>query len=115
MATPRPRSSVFRRDRIPCATGCQKFLKGFLVWHQLEFPKTHDIDELLRLIAVKDKSLLETLHGVSVLTNYGVDTRYPADLPELTLNEAFQAVELAKQTRDAVLNSLPNFSAQSET
>jgi hypothetical protein len=43
-----------------------------------------------------------------VLTDYGVDTRYPADLPDLSENEATNAVELAQQTKKAVLASLAN-------
>ena len=29
----------------------EKYLKAFLVHHQIEFPKTHDLDKLLDLVA----------------------------------------------------------------
>lgn len=93
----------------------EKFLKAFLVWHQIEFPKTHDLNKLLQLVATCNKSISEALQGILVLTDYGVDTRYPADLPELNATEATQAVELARQTKDAVLKSLSNPSAKSES
>ena len=80
----------------------EKFLKAFLVWHQIEFPKTHDLSKLLELAALRDKSIAEALKGILVLTVYGVDTRYPADLPDLTANEATQAVELARQAKDVI-------------
>ena len=93
----------------------EKFLKAFLVWYQIEFPKTHDLSKLLQLVATRDKRLSGALQGILVLTDYGVDTRYPADLPDLTSNEASQAVELARQTKDAVLKSLSNSSAPPES
>lgn len=93
----------------------EKFLKAFLTWHQVEFPKTHDLSKLLQLVALREKSLSESLQGILVLTVYGVDTRYPADLPDLTENEASQAVKLARQTKDAILKSLSDSSAQAES
>lgn len=90
----------------------EKFLKAFLVWHQVEFPKTHDLGQLLQLVESRDKALSESLHEIVVLTDYGVDMRYPGDLPDLTADEASRAVELAKQTKDGVLQSLSSsFSA----
>ncbi len=84
----------------------EKFLKAFLVWHQIEFPKTHDLTQLLQLAGTRDRALSESLNEVGVLNDYGVDTRYPADLPELTTVEAGQAVELAKKTKEAIGKSL---------
>jgi HEPN domain-containing protein len=89
----------------------EKFLKAFLVWHQIEFPKTHDLNTLLQLVATRDNTLLEALQGILVLTDYGVETRYPADLPDLTSTEASWSVELARQAKDAVLKSLSDSSA----
>ena len=101
-------------DRVPyfgsigfhSQQAAEKFLKAFLVWHQIEFPKTHDLSKLLELVAQRDKSLSESLQGILVLTVYGLDTRYPADLPDLTENEATQAVELARQAKDQLLRTL---------
>lgn len=93
----------------------EKFLKAFLVWHQIEFPKTHDLSQLLQLVALREKSVSVSLQGILVLTDYGVDTRYPGDLPDLTANEASQAIELARQTKDAVLKSLSDSSAPSKS
>ena len=84
----------------------EKFLKAFLVWHQVEFPKTHDLGKLIQLAAVRDTRVSEALHGILVLNDYGVDTRYPADLPELTSSEASRSVELARQTKEAILKFL---------
>lgn len=91
----------------------EKFLKAFLVRHQLEFPKTHDIDEILDLIAPVDNRLAESLRGTIVLTSYGVDIRYPGDFPEMTMQDAREAVRLAAKVRDAILSALRDYLGES--
>src|SRR3972149_12069834 len=84
----------------------EKYLKAFLTYHQIEFPKTHDIGELLDLVARADNKLSESLRDVIVLTNYGVDVRYPGDSPDVTSNTAQQAIDMAAKVRRVVLESL---------
>jgi len=84
----------------------EKYLKAFLTRHQVEFPKTHDIDELLDLIAPVDGKLSESLRDVVVLTNYGVDVRYPGDFPNVTRSDAQHAIQLAERVRRLVLELL---------
>ena len=58
----------------------EKYLKAFLVWHQIEFPKTHDIEALLKLAGEADKKIPEILREAIILTPYGVDYRYPGGI-----------------------------------
>ncbi len=90
-----------------CQQAAEKYLKAFLTWHTTEFPKTHDLDQLLDLVRSVDASLAEGLRGAIVLTPYGVELRYPGDRPDVTPDEARQAVSLARQVRDVVLGRLP--------
>ena len=84
----------------------EKYLKALLVNNQVEFPKTHDIVKILDLLASVDKDLAESLREVKILSDYGVDVRYPGDLPELTSEEARDAFILAQKVRDAVMLKL---------
>jgi len=84
----------------------EKYLKAFLTYHQVEFPKTHDIDELLDLMTPIDANLSESLRDVIVLANCGVDVRYPGELPSVTANDAREAIRLAEKVRRSVLKSL---------
>jgi HEPN domain-containing protein len=84
----------------------EKYLKAFLTYHQVEFPKTHDIDELLDMIAPIDSKLSESLRDVIILTNYGVDVRYPGDFPNVTSGDAQQAIQMAEKVRRLVLELL---------
>ena len=93
----------------------EKYIKAYLTWHQVEFPKTHDFDELLDLIGRADKTLAERLGDTPLLTPYGVEIRYPSDIPEPTPTEAKEALELAKKVRDTILPLLEDESGSSIT
>lgn len=84
----------------------EKYLKAFLTHHQIEFPKTHALDELLRRVEAVNRPLADSLRGISVLTPYAVETRYPGGAVPGSSEEAQRAIELAEQVRDAVLKAL---------
>ncbi len=81
-------------------------LKSFLVYHQVEFPKTHDIDELLDLLAIVDKHLAGSLRDAISLSAYSVEIRYPADIPEMTTEDAKKALQLVSNVREAICSAL---------
>ena len=80
----------------------EKFLKALLVRHQVEFSKTHDIAELLALLAPKEKQLTKQLAGAESLTPFGVQHRYPGDYPSPSRKEVSRALALAQQVRASV-------------
>jgi len=84
----------------------EKFLKAYLVHQQIEFPKTHDIEELLDLLSRVDESLAASLRIAGELNPYGVEVRYPGDIEPMTPDEAEKAVGLASLVREAILRPL---------
>jgi HEPN domain-containing protein len=92
-----PSSAAFHAQQA-----AEKYLKALLVRRQVEFPKTHDLARLRDLIATFDAELARQLTEVCLLSEYGVEHRYPGDAPELTPSEAAEAVELARQARDRI-------------
>ena len=84
----------------------EKYLKALLTWHQIEFPKTHAIEQLLDLVKAAERETASSLRDAVALTPYGVDIRYPGDQPEPNREEAREAVELARKVRDAVMDRL---------
>jgi HEPN domain-containing protein len=80
----------------------EKYLKAFLVHHRREFPRTHDLAELLDLVLEVDSELAQGLGAITALNPYGVEYRYPGDFPDVAENEASEAVKLAGKTRDAI-------------
>mgnify|MGYP001241934367 CR=1 FL=1 len=85
----------------------QKYLKAFLTWHQVEFPKTHDIKHLLRLAGDCDPGLIDELSDATGLTAYAVEYRYPGEYPSVTADDAACAVEVASRVRSQILKRLP--------
>jgi HEPN domain-containing protein len=85
----------------------EKYLKAFLTWHQIEFPKTHAIEHLLDLLEPEFSSLAAALQEAVALTSYGVEIRYPGDQPDPNEEESREAFELARKVRDAILPLLP--------
>jgi HEPN domain-containing protein len=81
----------------------EKYLKAFLVWKQIDFPKTHNIGTLLVLISGVDDELASKLMSARVLSDYAVENRYPGDIPELGNEEASTAIKLAETVREGIL------------
>jgi len=83
----------------------EKYLKGFLVEHNVAFPKTHDLaKELLPRCLNIDKSFLVLKPHLEFLDPYAVQFRYPGDI--VTPAEARDALKAAKSVRSFVRQKL---------
>lgn len=86
----------------------EKFLKAFLVRHQIPFPKTHDLQELLELSARVTVTLKNQLASATMLTPFGADFRYPGE-QIADLQSAQEAVQEARRVREAVRQELHGY------
>ncbi len=84
-------------------------MKALLVRHQVEFPKTHDLGQLLDLVAQVAPELAASLEPAEALTPFGVEIRYPGEFPELAPGQEAELFELARRARDAVRAELRSF------
>ncbi len=57
----------------------EKYLKAYMVEHEVQFPKTHDLAYLTLLLETVDATLLTYLDAMRQLTDYAVEFRYPGD------------------------------------
>ena len=89
-----------------CQQAVEKYLKAFLVKHQIEFPKTHSIMTLINLCSKADSSFKEKLLEADILTDYAVEIRYPDEWYEPTPDETKRAYELANEVKQFVLEKL---------
>ena len=81
----------------------EKYLKGYLVFHQVDFRKTHDIAELIELCkSVRDD--FDELYGLEAdsLTIYAAEIRYPDDFYMPTLDETRESINIAVKAADFV-------------
>jgi HEPN domain-containing protein len=89
----------------------EKYIKAYLVRHQTEFPKTHNIAHLTELVAKLDETLAKHLGPAEALTLYGVEYRYPGDYEPVLKEQAREALDIAEQVRDAILGNLKSYLA----
>jgi len=98
---PTPDTICFHAQQ--CAEKC---LKAFLVWHDQDFEKIHDLVRLLEFCLPIDPTF-ETLRETAILlTDYAVEARYPDDWREIPLAEAQEAVMHARQFADFVRSKI---------
>ena len=107
---------LMERDRISydpvgfhAQQAAEKFLKALLTRHQIPFPKTHSIRQLLELAEKAVPGIQESLSDARTLSPYGVEIRYPGDRPPLNPQAGARAVELATQVQTVVREKLEDY------
>ena len=78
----------------------EKFLKALLVYHDVDFPKTRDLDYLLSECGKIEPSLDHL--DLKSLTDFGVSIRYPDDFYVPDEKETEYYKEVALKTKKAV-------------
>jgi HEPN domain-containing protein len=94
---------------VPCAIICfhcqqaaEKYLKWFLVMHDNEPPKIHDLEELLKLCLTINPQFSEIYEKCSVLSGYAVQTRYPNEI-YVEKHDVDKALFYAKSIREFII------------
>jgi len=91
-----------------CQQAAEKYLKGFLAWHQMPFAKTHDLLDLLRrIMQISDIDGQMLSDSLLLLDRYSVSIRYPQEYEEEPdEQEVREAVEAAYAVRAWVCSRL---------
>ncbi len=87
-----------------CQQCAEKYLKAFLVRHQVAFPKIHDLRELRRLSVVVDPTIDLITDLLIRLAPYAVEFCYPGE--DATVEEAKDAARAVKEIRRFVRSKL---------
>jgi HEPN domain-containing protein len=90
-----------------CQQCAEKYLKALLILRGISFPKTHDLVVLFNLLGGKS-SLSLRIVNVQPLNRYSLEARYPGDWNPIDMEEAAEAVKMARGVRDAVRKLLHN-------
>ena len=84
----------------------EKALKAALLHRRIDFPFTHDIEELLELAERGGLALPPAVAQSGALTSYAVETRYPSSLEDIDpvqVDEAIRTAEHVVQWAAAML------------
>jgi len=102
LVPPIPEDAVFHAQQA-----VEKALKAFLCWYDVPFRKTHDLRELGRQCVSLDNSLDSLCLRAECLTPFAWQFRYPEEPSAPSLEEARQALSLAREVYEAIVERLP--------
>jgi len=91
-----------------CQQAVEKAMKALLVWHDLPFRKTHNLEELGAACLRFDQTLDAFVALAAPLTEYAWKFRYPGELLEPSETEAREALQIARDVYDAVAERIPS-------
>ncbi|OGZ53984.1 MAG: hypothetical protein A3H64_03900 [Candidatus Ryanbacteria bacterium RIFCSPLOWO2_02_FULL_45_11c] len=86
----------------------EKYLKGFLAYHDLHARKVHSIKELLEDCEQVDNSFSQLQKDADFLSQFYTETRYADDYIEFSREDAEKAFEVATRIKDFVLDKIKN-------
>ena len=84
----------------------EKYLKALLTLRDVDSPRIHDVEELVVLLPGEVEVKL-SVEEQRRLTDYATVTRYPGDYEPIVLDEARQAVKMARRVRREIRRILP--------
>ena len=108
--------TLLKQPHVPPRQACwhaqqaaEKALKAVLIFLQIDFPRTHDLDALQNL--VPDSWHLKTAYpDLSDLTRWVTEARYPENMREATKADASTVVEQARAVWTSVSTELAQHS-----
>lgn len=104
MATEEPARDMVCFHMQQCV---EKYLKIFLIFHDKEYPRSHNLEALLVLCLRIDPDFQRLVElGVRELTKYATTLRYGEDFYFPSVEETNRAIFLAEKVRDFVRDKL---------
>jgi HEPN domain-containing protein len=86
----------------------EKSFKAFLTFHNIDFEKTHNLDDLGQKCIVIDRTLAQVSNNVGPISGYAVEARYPGGWDQPDEDDARSALGLARALYDAIRARLPD-------
>lgn len=86
----------------------EKAIKGALVKRQTDFPRSHDLELLWNLLPEPRNQEID-IRELARLSEWAVEARYPGDWSEASIEDARQAVKVAR----LILTSIASIVGQS--
>jgi len=90
-----------------CQQAVEKYLKWFLVLHDIEPPKIHDLAEIKKLCEAINSQFSTISEKCSLLTGYAVQSRYPNEM-HLEKQDMDKALEYVKEIREFISSLCPD-------
>jgi len=82
----------------------EKYLKGYVVLHNLQFEKKHNLETLLKVCSKFNDGFEKFLNGVRILDNYYLPTRYPMPWAIIDKKLAQESIKIAEEIINFIKN-----------
>jgi len=86
-----------------CQQAAEKYLKGWMVFHDMAVPRIHDLTVLLQYISTMTEIEEELFQKAYMLNAFSVDVRYPETVITLSESDIREALDIAWLFRKQVL------------
>ncbi|HEU0264691.1 MAG TPA: HEPN domain-containing protein, partial [Geobacterales bacterium] len=90
-----------------CQQAAEKAIKGYLLFHDVRFEKSHDIELLVSQAKTVDQGFSACVEAARLLTPLAVEYRYPGDYVEPEPEEYREAFHAAQTIFDFIVGKLP--------
>ena len=100
---------ILRSICFHCQQAVEKYIKGFIIYLDGDFSFTHDISRLLYELKQYESDLNLDDISPDELTAYAVESRYPDTENSITLEKSKEAISIALEVRDRILQKVKLF------
>ena len=84
----------------------EKYLKGYLVAHNIKVKKVHDLGYLCKQCSAVNKEFMDFYNDCKIVNQYYIPARYPAHWPAHTKIQAKESYQIAKKVIKFVKSDL---------
>jgi len=81
---------------VECHQAVEKYLKGYLVLRNKDFPYVHDLVKLVNLCVKEEKQFKKFIDDCCKISDYYILLRYPVFYKDRSKKDAKEAIEIAE-------------------
>lgn len=96
----------FETIAFHCQQAVEKYLKAVLIFHQIDFLRSHDLIYLLELLSRKIEIDEMKFKDAFSINSFGVQIRYPNKIIKLSKEEIESAIKISEEFRNFAINIL---------
>ena len=89
-----------------CQQASEKYIKGYLIYKEMDFPKTHNLADLISICTQTDTSFSKYITEMEKLTPYAVEIRYPDDFYMPPEDDAREAYKIASEIKNFIMQKI---------
>ena len=89
-----------------CQQASEKYIKGYLIYKKIDFPKTHNLADLISICTQTDTSFSKYITEMEKLTPYAVEIRYPDDFYMPPEDDAREAYKIASEIKNFIMQKI---------